>query len=197
MSNIYKEYEAPSTAGLYLKLEDNKPVKLRIASQPYIYRDSYTDKASGVTQESVRYAWIVYNFTAEMAQILRLPVTGFKMLQAIAADDDWGDPTEYNLTVKRSGTGKQTEYSVTPTPNRVALTDEQNAAVTSVDILGALKNAITLVEAHKGKPLPKPAPRGEETAEASGDASAPARAKDVVIDDLPESEKVNLDDIPF
>jgi hypothetical protein len=188
-TNIYKEYEAPAgEGGVFLKFEDGKPVKLRVASEPYIFRNVFKDKATGKETESVKYAWVVYNLTAEAAQILQLPVTGFKALQKIAADDDWGDPTGSNMNVKRDGTGKNTVYTVYPSPNKTPLTKEQMEQIATVDLPKAIENAITLVEAHKGTPLPAPKPREDE-------AQPPTDT--VIGPDADLSGDIDLNDIPF
>ena len=194
MSNIYKEYEAPAgEGGLYLKFIDGKPVKLRIASEPYIFRSLFKDKTTGQETASIKYAWVVYNLTDDAAQILQLPVTGFKALQSIAADDDWGDPTGYNITVRRDGTGKTTAYTVNPTPNKSPLTAEQMEALTLVDLAKAIENAIPLVEAHKGKALPAPKPRDEE-------GSTVAAATEPQRDNLPtqaDMDEIDLSELPY
>lgn len=185
--NIYKEYEAPTSGGLYIKLEDGKPIKLRIASEPYIYLDVYKDPTTGKERVSTRYAWIAVNVTGQepAAGVLRLPITGFKSLQAFAADDEYGDPMNYGITITRKGTGKQTEYQIVPSPKAVPLSDELKALAVFVELQKAIPNAITLLDAHNGKPLPK--------------AQEPDAAKsdDVVIKDLPAQDDINLDDIPF
>lgn len=187
--NIYKEYEAPSgDGGQYLKFEAGKAVKIRIASEPYIFRDVYKDKVTGKTRESVKYAWVVFDFGADQAKIMQLPVTGFKALQAIAADDDWGDPTKYNLTVIPQGAGKERVYQINPAPVKGELSAEQLEKVVQIELAKAIPNAIPLVEAHKGKALPAPVPREESPAGAGSDA---------VPTDAEVDGPINLDDIPF
>lgn len=185
--NIYKEYEAPSGGGLYIKLEDGKPTKLRIASEPYIYLDVHKDPTTNKERVSTRYAWVAVNVTGQepVAGVLRLPITGFKSLQAFAADDEYGDPMNYGITVTRKGTGKQTEYQIVPSPKAVPLNDEHKVLASFIELQKAIPNAITLVDAHNGKPLPN---AQEPTAE---------KSDDVVIKDLPANIDIDLSDIPF
>jgi hypothetical protein len=193
--NIYKDYEAPSTGGLFLALEDNKPTKLRIASAPYIFQDLYKNKETGEERLSVRYAWVVINVSVPVepvVQILRLPVTGFKNLQAFAADDEYGDPQGYGITITRKGTGKQTEYAIVPSPKAIPLTDELKTLAATVDLVGAIKNAIPLVDAHNGKPLPKP---GAEDASTAAVATDPQR--DPIPTEADMMGEIDLSDLPF
>jgi hypothetical protein len=37
---------------------------------------------------------------------------------ALANNEDWGDPHEYDITVSRTGSGLETKYQVHPSPHR-------------------------------------------------------------------------------
>lgn len=67
--------------------------------------------------EKVKHFWAmpVWNYNAKAVQILE--VTQSTVREAITAlyqSEDWGDPTGYDIIVKKSGSGLDTEYSVIP-----------------------------------------------------------------------------------
>lgn len=175
-SNIdaYKKYVAPSAPSRYFKLDDGKAAKVRIASDCFLYYDEYKGKIS------TRYAWVIWNFTEEMAQVWQASATVFKAIQALAVNDEWGDPMQYNLNVSREGTGKETKYAVTPSPNRNPLTVEAQEAVDNFNLFDAVENAIPLSQAAEGK---EP-------------ATPKAHQKDLIPTDE-DVAKINIDDIPF
>lgn len=133
MSNIYKTYVPPSQSGGFLKIEDGKTVVLRIASEPVIFNSEYQGKTS------TRYAWVVYNQDEGSAQVFAQSATFFKNLAVFANDDEYGDPTEYNIKVTRNGTETNTTYTIVASPKKSPLTKEQKAAVESIDIIKAIQ----------------------------------------------------------
>lgn len=190
MTNIeaYKKYTAPESAGSYFKLQDGKSAKVRIASDAYVYFDSY----KGVPKTTPSYAWVIWNFTEARAQVLQASLTVFKSIQALILDDDWGDPEEYNLTIRREGVLKETKYHVTPSPQKSALKDVLDASqleqIGDFDINSLMgdKELVALADVVDGVEVPISTP----------DNSGQTDSGDVVIEDLPEG-KINLDDIPF
>ncbi|MDQ0923307.1 hypothetical protein QF038_001815 [Pseudarthrobacter sp. W1I19] len=177
-SNIdaYKKYVAPSAPSRYFKLDDGKTAKIRVCSEAFVYTDEYKGKVS------TRYAWVIWNFTEEMAQVWQASVTSFKAVQALAVNEEWGDPTQYNINITREGTGKETTYAITPSPNRNPLTVEQSDAAANLDLFEVVENAIPLSQlVDEGTELPVPAKRTER-------------------DNIPTDDqvtKINIDDIPF
>lgn len=185
MSNIeaYRKYTAPKTVGSYFKLEDGESAKIRIASDCYVYMDAYQGQ-----KPSPKYAWVIWNFNEQRPQVLQASVRVFETIQGYILDEEWGDPTEYSLTIKRDGVEKLTKYIITPSPNKATLssllnTDELEKLAT-FDIRETLKDKelISLAEAADGAEAPLP---------------GQAASGDTVITDLDTSQNVNLDDIPF
>lgn len=176
--SVYDTYKAPSDGGFFLKFESDEPVKLRLCSEPYIFASSFTDKLTSETKISNKYAWSIWNYNEDSAQILQLPVTGFRQIQALAQDPEYGDPSAYDLKITRTGTGTSTKYSVIPSPNKSQVTLEIKAATDKLDV-GDIVKGIPLSQLVDGTAVPEP------------------KTKDVVIEDMDEDEKVNLDSIPF
>lgn len=194
MGNIYKEYTPPASAGgKYLKLEDGVTYRLRLISEPVVF-DSIFDEGGPKEAISTKYAWVVWNVEEDVAQVLQLPVTGYRGVAAIGADDDYGDPAEntYDIKVTRTGTGKETKYTVLAGPAKGEPSEETEQELKDFDLIEAVGASPSaqriqwLRDALSGKPAPEKAP-----------AKATAKPKkDVVIEDVGD-EPINLDDIPF
>lgn len=181
MTNVYKNYKAPSEGGMFLKFEDGEINHLRLGSEPYIFTSSFTDKVTGETTISTKYAWKAWNYGNSLAQVIQLPVSGFRQIQDLAVDPDWGDPTVYDIKITRTGKGLTTKYSVVPNPNKSALGKEEKEALDAIRVGEAVKG-VPLSQVADGADLPLP-PKN--------------KIKDVIIEDMDENEKVNLDEIPF
>lgn len=180
MSDVYKNYKAPEgSGGLYLKFEDGKPVKLRLMTEPYLFTSQFKEGDPITT----RYAWVIWNHDENKAQVLQLPITGFRQVQDLAANDEWGDPQGYNITIKRTGSGLETKYAVMP-GLKASVGNEMIAAAKAINIQEKIENAIPLAQIVGGAEVPKPAAPASET------DSVPVEARS------PEGE-VDIDSIPF
>ena len=165
--SIYQTHKpAGGSDGLFLKLKDGDSVKMRIGTPPAIYEQSFTNEDGTVTI-STRYAWAVYNRSEERAQVFSQGKSVFNQLADLV--DEWGEPTEFDITVKRTGQQLETRYSVTPAPKSVSLTAEQIKEIATIDLLAAVKGH-WLSDFDKSPP------------------------KDKVITDI--DEPVNLDEMP-
>lgn len=68
----------------------------------------------------------------------------FSAVKDYAMDPDYGDPTKYDLKIKKEGSGRETKYTVLAAPNKSNLTaDEQNA----------VNNSKTLTDINKPKSI--------------------------------------------
>lgn len=180
--NSFKDNMPSSGSGDILKLEDGKPVKVRVVGEPYVFQSEYQGKLS------TRFAVVIWNQGVGAAQLLMLPKTPFAQIMDLATNDEWGDPEEYDITIKRTGTGKETEYTVQPSPNKKSLEAAAKEQASSVDI-GAILSRLPSV--HFSMPL----------SEANNEAiqTASKNVKPEQTDDVVEvtDEPVSLDDIPF
>lgn len=198
--SIYDTHKPESSSGIYLKIDDGQSVRIRIASEPVIYNAESQDG-----KLSTRYAWIVWNQDEQKAQILQQSATFFRSIAGLAQDSEWGDPTTYDIKIKREGTGLDTRYSINPSPNREELSGEATIAVNEIDIIEKVAassfNSNVMWLSDFDEPQPKktiegtrPAPRAAAPADDAG--SPPPKNPDPVIEDIGD-EPINLDDIPF
>lgn len=128
--NIY-DAEAPEGATEYLKIKSGQTVRVRLVGQPIQYDDSYEGKAN------VQFASLVLLRDSETktssVKGFRFGWTIQKALRALYKDEEWGDPTGYDVAISREGEKLDTKYTVVPKPK---------AAISKAD--AALVEASTL-----------------------------------------------------
>lgn len=134
-----------STSGDYLRLKDletykDNTVRLRVLS-PFISGfEGWTDQnkpirteteggfppgtkwrvENGETKKPRRFwATAVWNVNKDKIQVLSFTqATIYRQLKALLDNEDWGLLTEYDVTIRRTGTGTDTEYTVLPCPKK-------------------------------------------------------------------------------
>lgn len=125
-------YEAPTSGG-YTKLEQGE-TRLRILSSPLMVwvvwangkpqrlaydRDKKPALPAG-DNPSVKHAWLmtVYNYGTSQIEIFELDkMSIITPLSTHASDKDWGHPKHYDITITRSGSGKEgTKYAFVAKP---------------------------------------------------------------------------------
>ncbi|MDE3023788.1 MAG: hypothetical protein KGI54_18385 [Pseudomonadota bacterium] len=124
-------YEIPSNSP-YMKFQDGDNT-FRILSKPIIGWEDWTlDKkpvrftmANKPThsidpKKPIKHFWafIVWNYALEQIQILEITQKGIQeSIKNLARHNRWGNPSRYDITVTRKGSGMETEYTVTPCPH--------------------------------------------------------------------------------
>lgn len=130
--SIYQTYKPQGGGdGLFLRLKDGDSVKLRVASQPAIYEQTFDDKLTR------RFAWVVWNRNEKKAQVFSSGVSIFNQLADLV--EEWGEPQEFDVTIKRTGEMLETRYSVTPSPKSVDLTKEEKEECGAIDLPAVVK----------------------------------------------------------
>ena len=80
------------------------------------------------------YAFKVYNLTEQTVQLMEITQSTIKgALFDLNNSDEWGDIRSYNINIRRSGEGKETEYTVMPSP-KSELTPAQLESVERVKL---------------------------------------------------------------
>jgi hypothetical protein len=138
-SFIPSTYVAPAAAGGdYTKLADGI-TSLRVLSEQPLFGFVYWntagkpvrfdfDKHPGQPKDarigpdgkpdSVKEFWAmaIYNITNKKVELWEVTQRQLKdALTALANDAEWGHPSQYSIKVSKSGTGKDTKYSIVPT----------------------------------------------------------------------------------
>lgn len=150
-NSIYTQHQPEgSSDGLYLKLKDGDSFKLRIMSEPVITVYKEGDRP--------RYAWVVYNHDLKKVQVYAAGVSVYGQLAALV--EDWGEPGEFDIRVKREGSGLQdTTYTVTPVKNSTEPPTEAAGEAEKIDLPNATKGK-WLAEYIEDRELPDPVVAG-------------------------------------
>ena len=135
--SIYNEHKPAGGDGLFLDIKDGEKAKVRIASEPAISSNEYRNEDTGEVSLSTRYSWVVWNRDEKKAQIFSRGASIFKQLAALI--EEWGEPTEFDITIKRTGSMLATRWTVTPARKSVNLTEEEQAECDKIYLLKATK----------------------------------------------------------
>jgi hypothetical protein len=125
----------------FLKLQPG-PNQTRIVGLPYeteIHWEAATDgskkrvvcpgvgcpvcKAGHVPQK--KFQVLVIDRADKKLKILEGGVSIFKQIKELAMDPDYGDPSKYDVKIKKEGQGRETKYTILASPNKSALTQEE------------------------------------------------------------------------
>lgn len=123
--------EVPSASWKYTKFEDKVAVKLRVLWNPIVGRvdwDKRWDKPKPVrtkerqaplnvgdekNQPKQFWALAVYNYNDKKVQVWEITqITIMRAIETLAEDEDFGDPTLYDIKVTKKKVGDKTEYNV-------------------------------------------------------------------------------------
>ena len=124
--------------GDILKPEEGKSYKIRIIGEPWVYSSEYKGNLS------VRIALKIYNETDNQAQILMLSKTAFSDIYDLNDNEDWGNPEEYSITMKRTGEGTDTRYSFMPSAKKPL--DEDKRAEAEAIVLDEVLSRLPSVQ---------------------------------------------------
>jgi len=96
----------------------------------------------------VRYLGWVIDRKDSKIKLLRIGHSIFKQIGVLAKDEEYGfeDLPEYDMTIKKTGTGLDTEYSVVPARNNSPLTETEKT-----EIEKTIKDPNEIIESMKQK----------------------------------------------
>lgn len=117
-------FMAPGITGYLGWLEDGgrtKPVRWHVLPEKLPANIQKDEKTGKVMPPRRFIAGLVWDYDREMLAIMELTQKGIiKEILSIMADDDFGDPQEFDIKISKEGTGLQTKYSVKGGPLRDA-----------------------------------------------------------------------------
>ena len=126
-------YDIPTQSSNYMKLQDGTN-RFRVLASPIIGYEYWTEDSEGNRKpnrvpmdgkvpvayaEETKHFWAmpVYDYADDQIKILEITqATIQKAIKALVADEDWGSPLNYDLTVSRTGQKLETKYQVQPKP---------------------------------------------------------------------------------
>lgn len=175
-------------AGLFVKFEAGKPLTLRVlTTDPLVTTVEYEDKNTGEITLSTKFAFVVYNFTDQKAQILQATPAMARKIGDLHVDPDFGANIR-KIDIKISPTGEKLErrYDIQVLPKAQELSQEQIKEAQEIKLEDKVENGQRMS-------IYDPAPARAKAVEQAQDEAEPDR----VIEDIPDEEPINLDDIPF
>ena len=173
--------------GLFVKIADGTPIKMRVlTTDPIISRDSWG---------GTKFAFVVWNYTENKAQILNKGSSIATEIQRLHLDEDYGaNIQKMGIKITASGQGKDTKYSVDPLPNVEELTKDQVEEAAKIRLEDAVKHGIRYSEFTTSDDLPEAPEGGSEDTNPKVE-NQPSN-EEPVIEDIGD-EPISLDDIPF
>ena len=84
-----------------------------------------------------------YGSEGPQVKVLETGISVMKGIKTYATDPDYGDPTTYDIKIKKEGSGKETRYAVVPSPKTSELTEEEKEAVENAPTLKDLNKVLT------------------------------------------------------
>jgi len=172
VQNVYKNNKPVTSDGLFLKIQPDAKVRMRILGIPAVFESRFEDQKTGKTTVSTKYAWPVYNHDEGKVQVFQGGPQIYNGLLALIEDEDWGDPSKYDVTVGRTGSGTDTKYSVVGSPKSKDVPED--------------------VEAPDVVAIQSKSPNNSKVRLLGQDAPV----EDVVLDDIDDAP-VDLSEIPF
>jgi len=133
MSWLPEGYKVPSGGGQFMKLVSGAN-QFRILAEPVLGYEvwetttegrkphrfhTFKEAVSSPFSDQIKHFWAfpVWNYSNKTCQVLQITQkTIMKAIEALQVDEDWGDPTTYDIVVSKSGDGMETEYVVQPKP---------------------------------------------------------------------------------
>lgn len=187
-ANVLRVLSKQPAIGYEYWNEDGKPV--RVKDKPAGIPADMRKKAPNGGDERVKEFWamVVYNTLTQKIEIWQVTQVAIKSaIQEYSRHAKYGHPSKYDLTITRSGSGLNTEYSVVADPPEAIAAEVLALAKETPINLEALftgGNPFEAASSGPGTPTPAPAPK------AAPKAAAPKKAE-------PAMAPVDDDDLPF
>ena len=82
------------------------------------------------------WAFPVWDYEDERVKILEITQASIqKPIKSLVDDENWGDPKEYDIVIKRTGKELDTEYTVTPIPHKaMQISNEGETVLESIKL---------------------------------------------------------------
>jgi len=116
MSSIY-DMEAPASNGRYLKFKDGDKHRVRLFGNPIAYEAHFPNQDPKTQFASLCLFRNKETKTSEY-KVLQFGWTIQKALKEFRNDDEWGDPTEFDIEISATGEKLERKYIIVPKPKQ-------------------------------------------------------------------------------
>ena len=129
MTRLPENYEVATSEGSYTRFVE-WDTKLRILTSPIMWYEYFTtenkpkrSKEKFKNTPDIKEKWqvkefwafVVYNYNTENVEICEITQSSIKkQLYQLSRDEDFGDPKQYDIKIKREWKGVDTRYMITP-----------------------------------------------------------------------------------
>lgn len=101
-------------------------------------------KAGHVPQK--KFQVLVIDRTDGKLKILEGGNSIFRQIKDYAMDADYGDPSKYDIKIKKEGSGRETKYTIVASPKKSELTQEEQALLDGAKTLSEINKPKTVEE---------------------------------------------------
>ena len=138
MSFLPKDYSLPESSSSFFKFQDGEN-RIRILSDARIGFEGWKnskpfrreemvcsikpeevdidEKYSKKPKINLFWAFKIWDYTDKQIKIASITQkTVLRAIEALANDEDWGDPLQYDIAITKSKVGERTTYAVSPKP---------------------------------------------------------------------------------
>ncbi len=130
MPFLPENYKEPASESRYIKIKKDGEIKIRILSEPIMgwedwslekkpirFKEDQRPLTSVDPEKPVKFFWsfIVYDIIEHKIKIMQITQVSIRnSLKNLRSDVDFGELYNYDIKIKRTGEGKDTEYHVVP-----------------------------------------------------------------------------------
>lgn len=195
MSDALSTFKPKS--GPYLKFNDGDEIKLRVLTlDPLVTEKTFTDKNTGDVTISTKYAFVVYNWSEERAQVMEVGPGLLNRFVKIHQDQDLPELNKADIKVSATGEMLARRYDVVVLPTSKDMPQEaikQAASLKLEELVSDSKGRLSQLSNPDELPVTQ-----VEDEKSLGDEfrNKHKDTPDNVVTDIGD-EPVNLDDIPF
>lgn len=142
--SIYDAEAPQGTGGNFLKFVNGSSHRIRMFGDPVAYMDVFPSDPEPKQQFASLCLWANPESKKWEAKVFVFGWMIQKSLKAFAKDEDWGDPTGYDIEVQATGDKLERKYQLVPKPKK-DLTKEQDGLISGC--------TLSLSDVTKGKTL--------------------------------------------
>lgn len=146
----------------YVKLQPGEN-RMRIVGLPYEVEVHWEDGVDGSKKRIVclgagcpickaghvpqkKFQVLVIDRTDGKLKILEGGNSIFRQIKDYAMDTDYGDPSKYDIKIKKEGSGRETKYTIVASPKKSELTQEEVALLDGAKTLSEINKPKTIEE---------------------------------------------------
>lgn len=130
-------YDKEAPTGMFLKFQAGDTHRIRLFGDAIEFEKAFVSKDGKVGEPRQRFASLVlYRDVAKGASEVKVIEFGWeiqKRLKAFFRDEDWGDPTTFDIKITATGESLQRTYEVVPVP-KAALKEADANLVSSCSL---------------------------------------------------------------